>query len=101
MFTLLRLVFWLFIAALVVWFSATVPLGTRTLWGHLRAIGGTKEAKELAEGTKAEAKKVAELLFERRDGGAPDLAPHDRPMENLSAEDQRALDKLTKKKAKK
>ena len=41
MFGLVRFLFSLCIAAIVVWFAVTVPLGTRTLWGHLRAIGGT------------------------------------------------------------
>ncbi len=42
-----------------VWFAVTVPLGKRTLWGHVTAIFGTQEAKDLAEGTKEEAEKVA------------------------------------------
>ena len=42
-----------------IWFAVTVPLGKRTLWGHLHAIFATQEAKDLAEGTKEEAEKVA------------------------------------------
>ncbi len=42
-----------------VWFAVTVPLGKRTLWGHVHAIFATQEAKDLAEGTKEEAEKVA------------------------------------------
>jgi hypothetical protein len=34
------------------WFGATVPLGDRTLFGHLHAIGTTKESQELVDGTK-------------------------------------------------
>jgi hypothetical protein len=38
--------------AAVVWFGVTVELGQRTLFGHLRAIGGTAEAHQLWDGTK-------------------------------------------------
>jgi hypothetical protein len=38
--------------AAVVWFGVTVELGQRTLFGHLRAIGGSNEAQELWAGTK-------------------------------------------------
>jgi hypothetical protein len=70
MFGLVRFFFSLVIFAVVIWFATMVPLGSRTLWGHLRAIAGTQEAKELAEGTKEEAKKVADqLLTDRHDGG--------------------------------
>jgi hypothetical protein len=34
------------------WFGATVPLGERTLFGHLHAISQTEESKKLADGTK-------------------------------------------------
>jgi len=100
MFGLIRLVFWLFIMAIVVYFSTTVQLGSRTLWGHLRAIGGTKEAKDFADGTKAEAKKVAEKIFDKPDAGTPhDVGKHgSAPLDNPSDDDRRALDKLVKKK---
>jgi hypothetical protein len=35
-----------------VWFGLTVDLGDRTLFGHLRAIGGSREAQDLWSGTK-------------------------------------------------
>jgi hypothetical protein len=71
MFGLVRFLFSLAILAVVLWFATMVPLGSRTLWGHLRAIAGTQEAKELAEGTKEEAKKVADKLLTDHDGGHP------------------------------
>ena len=99
MWTLLRLLFWSFVLAVMVWFSVMIPLGKHTLWGHLRAIGGTREAKELADGTKAEAKRVADRLFEHSDGGTPDLGGHaGKPLDDPNDQDRRALDKLTKKK---
>jgi hypothetical protein len=45
--------------AVLVWFGVTVELGDRTLFGHLRAIGQSKEAKNLWDGTKD---KVTDLV---------------------------------------
>jgi hypothetical protein len=56
---LVRFVISLVMLAAFVWFAVTVPLGKRTLWGHVHAIFGTQEAKDLADGTKEEAEKVA------------------------------------------
>jgi hypothetical protein len=56
--------------AIIVYFATTVQLGKRTLWGHLVAIFSTPAAKDLAEGTKEEAKKVADRL--RRELGHHD-----------------------------
>ena len=102
MFTLARFAFSLLIFAIVVWFAVTVPLGSRSLWGHLRAIAGTQAAHELAEGTKQEARKVAEKLLGGPDGGTgggtADLGPGaGKPLDEVDAEDRAALDKLTKK----
>jgi hypothetical protein len=69
MFTLIRWFFSLVLFAIVLWFATMVPLGSRTLWGHLKAIAGTKEAKDFAEGTKEEAEKVAKKLREGPDAG--------------------------------
>ena len=38
--------------AALVWFGVTVDLGDRTLFGHLRAIGNSKEAQQLWDGTR-------------------------------------------------
>lgn len=60
--------------AVLIWFGATVPLGNRTFFGHLRAISGTPEARDLAAGTGDEARRVAERIREEwsRD---PDAVP--------------------------
>ncbi len=92
MFGLIRFAFSLIIFAIVVWFAVTVPLGSRTLWGHLRAIGNTEAAHELAEGTKVEARKVAERLLNGPDGGAPE----GKPLDEHTTEERRELDKLVK-----
>jgi hypothetical protein len=76
---LFRWLFYLLLGAAAVWFSTTVPLGKHTLFGHLVAIGRTKEAHELAEGTEEEARHVAEKVRNElsRDGGAEATAGHD------------------------
>jgi hypothetical protein len=52
MFRLLKLLVSLAGFLAFAWFGATVPLGDRTLFGHLHAIGTTKESQELVDGTK-------------------------------------------------
>jgi len=97
MFSLIRWAFSLVIFAIVLWFATNVQLGTRTLWGHMKAISGTKEAQEFAEGTKAEAKKVAEKLMADHDGGAArDGKPSPKPMDDPSDHDRKKLDELTR-----
>src|SRR4051812_44040105 len=61
---LVRFLISLMMLAAFVWFAVTVPLGKRTLWGHAHAIFATQEAKDLAEGTKEEAEKVARKVKE-------------------------------------
>jgi len=60
-----------------VWFAVTVPLGKRTLWGHVSAIFATQEARDLADGTKEEAEKVAQKVKAElhRDMAEPAAAP--------------------------
>ncbi len=55
------------------WFAVSVPLGKRTLWGHMRAIVTSPEAQDLADGTKQEAEKVAHRV--QQELRPPDLAP--------------------------
>jgi hypothetical protein len=73
MFRLVRFLISLAMTAAFIWFAVTVPLGRLTLWGHLRAIFGTQEARDLAEGTREEAQKVAERVREElhRDMATP------------------------------
>ena len=61
---LVRFLISLVMLAAFVWFAVTVPLGKRTLWGHVHAIFATQEAKDFAEGTKEEAEKVARKVKE-------------------------------------
>jgi hypothetical protein len=51
-FKLLKFFLGLGCLGIFVWWGLTVPLGERTLFGHLRAIGHTRESQELVRGTK-------------------------------------------------
>src|SRR5262249_15329643 len=73
MFRLIRLLVSLLMTVALVWFAVTVPLGKHTLWGHLVAIFSTPEAKDLAEGTREQAHKVADRV--REELHPPDMAP--------------------------
>ena len=74
---LVRFLFSLVMLMAFVWFAVTVPLGKRTLWGHVNAIFGTQEAKDLAEGTKEEAEKVARKV--KAELHQPDMAHAEAP----------------------
>ena len=60
MFRLIKLLISLAALAGFIWFGANVQLGNRTLFGHLQAIGQTREAHELVEGTKDSARPLVE-----------------------------------------
>jgi hypothetical protein len=86
MFGLVRFLISLACLAVFVWFAVTIPIGNRTLWGHLRAIAGTEEAKDLAKGTKEEAEKVARKVKDELH--APDMAPAGRRVKPPLAPDR-------------
>jgi hypothetical protein len=64
-FKLLKLLIGVVAMGAFAWFGLTVPLGERTLYGHITAIGQSKESRELVRGTK---EKVGDL--KRRIAGA-------------------------------
>ena len=92
MFRLIHFVFTLVMLAVLFWFATNVQLGNHTLWGHLKAIFGTQEAKDLAQGTKEEAEKVAKRLREKHDGG------HGKVLDTVDDRDQKKLDDLVRQK---
>ena len=96
------------------WFGTTVPLGAHTLFGHLRAIGATKESQELFDATRQSAKPLVDNV-RRRIAGMPDPDPKEAkdskepkeaaapiaarpdagpPQEDVSASDRRRLRRL-------
>src|SRR5271154_346388 len=100
MFRLIRFLFSLLMLAAVVWFAVNVPLGKRTLWGHLHAIFSTPEAKDLADGTKEEAQKVADKV--RQGLHQTDMTTTSRrqhaPLDPVEDSDRKKLQDLVKQK---
>jgi hypothetical protein len=106
-FRLLRLILILGGLCGFAWFGMTVPLGDRTLFGHVQAIWKTQESQDLVQGTK---KKVGSLVdratdkvvkgvaknspnqVNSRTGGA--VESEKPPMEQLQEQDRKALQKL-------
>jgi hypothetical protein len=64
-FRLLKLCLSLVAFAAFAWFGVTVKLGSRTLFGHLRAIADTKESQELVDGTKRAAEPLVDDVKRR------------------------------------
>jgi hypothetical protein len=99
--------------AAFIWFGATVDLGERTLFGHLRAIASSKEAGDLWDGAKAkvsdfvgiDAAKRAEAAKEAAKKAAKDVTksyierggtrtlfgPQGAPQERLTERDQKQM----------
>lgn len=98
MFRLIKFLLGLAALAGFVWFGANVPLGSRTLFQHLQAIGRTRETKDLLDGTRESAKPLMDSVRRRAqealndkvvppDGGAP-------PAEEVSDSDRQQLKKV-------
>jgi len=52
MFRMLKFLLGIAALAVFVWVGANIPLGSRTLFEHLQAIGRTRETQDLLDGTK-------------------------------------------------
>jgi hypothetical protein len=52
MFRMLKFLLGIVALAAFVWVGANIPLGSRTLFEHLQAIGRTRETQDLLDGTK-------------------------------------------------
>ena len=59
---MLRFLVYLAIAVGIAYLATTVPLGKRTLVGHIRAIWHTEQVQELKEGVKEKAGPAVERL---------------------------------------
>jgi hypothetical protein len=83
--------------AAFVWFGVTVDLGERTLFGHLRAIGSSREAQDLWSGTKSKVNDFIGIEAAKRADAAKRAAQRpttDRvgpPQEELSARDREQM----------
>lgn len=95
--TIIRWLFRLVAVAALIWCAYTVPLGKRTLVGHIKAIFTTSEAKDLASGTKEGADKLVGKARELQTPKPPSKPPSDQ----LNETDRRSLDHLIQEKTKK
>ncbi len=102
MFRLIKLLIGLAGVALFIWFGANVPLGSRTLFEHMQAIGRTRETQDLLEGTRQSAKPIVDGVRKRLGSGpsgddeqgrtTPDGGA--RPADEISEADRQRLRKL-------
>jgi hypothetical protein len=93
---LLKFGFSLGCLGLFVWWGLTVPLGERTLYAHIRAIGSSEPTQDLVRGTK---QKVGEVTRRLAGVGVPDAAPPAAPpQEHITATDREQMKRLIKSK---
>jgi hypothetical protein len=74
---LIKLLFSLVCIAIFVWFGATVPLGNRTLFGHLHALWTSPEGRDLEQGVSEKAHETTQAV--RRDLTGSDASPASAP----------------------
>jgi hypothetical protein len=56
---MIRALIWLLLIGAFIWFGATVNLGSKTFFGHVRAIWATEEVQDLKSGVKEKAEPAA------------------------------------------
>jgi hypothetical protein len=76
-FKLIKLLIGTVALGVFVWWGLTVPLGDHTLFGHIAAIGNSKESQDLVRGTK---QKVGDLK-KRIGHDEPSSARTEKPVE--------------------
>lgn len=96
MFRLLKLCLGLVGLGAFVWWGLTAELGDRTLFGHLRAIGQTKESQELVRGTKQKVAEVKKRIAGEPEPPAPAQPPVEvgPPQDHLTEADRRQMRRL-------
>ena len=104
MFRLIKLLLGIAGFAFFVWFGANIPLGSRTLFEHLQAIGRTRESQELLDGTRESAKPLVEGVRRRLSGASSRNEPSETvkgvidggvpPAEEISQADRERLRKI-------
>jgi hypothetical protein len=103
-FKLLKLLISLVCLGVFVWWGLTVQLGQRTLFGHIAAIGSSKESKELVRGTKSKVAEVKKRLVDESGrtrglnvpGDTAESPPAERPapQDHLTNADRRGMKRL-------
>lgn len=102
MFRLIKVLIGLAGIVLFVWFGANVPLGSRTLFEHMQAIGRTRETQDLLDGTRQSAKPIVDGVRKRLgspsagEGPLGKIMPDAgaRPTDEISDTDRERLRKL-------
>ena len=91
MFKLIKLFIGLLGLAAFVWLGLTVPLGERTLFGHLSAIGQSKESQQLVKGTRQKVGDIKKRIAgDEVNATKAAEAPSD-PQERLSKADRKEI----------
>ena len=109
MFRLIRFLFSLVILT-VLWHAATTcQLGKKTVWGHIKAIAGSEESKELVQEVKKKAVEVKEKVVTGDGGPIKEVKKtlkkelkkelKEEAADRLTARERDALRKLIKKKS--
>jgi hypothetical protein len=78
MFRLLKGLLGLTILAGAVYAAVAIPIGGKTLWGHVRAIAGSKESKELVDGVRDKVDDVVKKDGKASKGEAEQLSDQER-----------------------
>lgn len=102
---MLRLLKWLLClggSAVLVWWGLTVPLGDRTFFGHIQAIGQSRESQELVRGTRKKVGEVTRRLASEGEAARPQeekkkAAPppvEGPPQERLTDADRKEMQRL-------
>ena len=109
MFRLIKFLFTLLMLACLWYAATTYQLGTKTFWGHLKAIAGSDESKALVKEVKKKAVEVkgevkekgidGKKIKEKVKGARERVEGAKEAVDNLTAEEREALRKLIKKKS--
>lgn len=92
MFKLIKLFIGLLGLGAFVWLGLTVPLGDKTLFGHLSAIGQSKESQQLVKGTKDKVGDLKKRIAgDEATAAKPAEAPPADPQEHLSKADRKEI----------
>jgi hypothetical protein len=85
MFKILKLLLGVAALAAFVWFGANIPLGSRTLFQHLQAIGRTRETQDLLDGTKKSAQPIVDGVRRRLGGSNAENVADQSPAQKATA----------------
>ena len=85
MFKIVKLLLGVVALAAFVWFGANIPLGSRTLFEHLQAIGRTRETQDLLDGTKQSAKPIVDGVRRRLSGSNTEKVADESPAQKATA----------------